>query len=50
MILKVISNLGGKVKVVDPAEQKLSPAARKMKKTLNRHSKKLSFIRKGKYG
>jgi hypothetical protein len=40
MILKVISKLGRKVKLVDAAEQKLSPSARKMKKDLDGHLKK----------
>lgn len=34
MILKVISKLGGKVKLIQPDKQKLSPAAKKMKKDL----------------
>jgi hypothetical protein len=48
MILKVISKLGGKVKVVDPAEQKLSPAAKKMKKDLEQAFKEVRLHQEGK--
>lgn len=34
MILKVISKLGGKVKVIERNQPKLSPAAKKMKEDL----------------
>jgi hypothetical protein len=34
MILKVISKLGGKIKVIEPKLHKLSPVAKKMKAEL----------------
>jgi len=48
MILKVISKLGGKVKLIKPEEQKLSPAAKKMKKDLQRAFKEVKLHREGK--
>ena len=48
MILKVISKLGDKIKVVDPAEQKLSPAAKKMKKDLEQAFKEVKLHQEGK--
>ena len=48
MILKVISKLGGKVKVVDPSERKLSPAAKKMKKDLKAAFREVKLHQEGK--
>jgi hypothetical protein len=48
MILKVISKLGGKVKLIQPGEQKLSPAAKKMKKDLEQAFKEVKLHREGK--
>ena len=48
MILKVISKLGGKVKVKEPEERKLSPAAKKMKKDLEQAFKEVKLHQEGK--
>ena len=48
MILKVISKLGGKVKLIDPASSKLSPAARKMKKDIEQAFKEVKLHQEGK--
>ncbi|HZY39039.1 MAG TPA: hypothetical protein VFE53_20420 [Mucilaginibacter sp.] len=48
MILKVISKLGGKVKLIKPEEQKLSPAAKKMKKDLEQAFKEVKLHQEGK--
>lgn len=48
MILKVISKLGGKIKVVDPAEQKLSSAAKKMKRDLEAAFREVKLHQEGK--
>jgi len=48
MILKVISKLGGKVKLVEPSEQKLSPAAKKMKRDLEQAFKEVRLHQEGK--
>jgi hypothetical protein len=48
MILWVISKLGGKVKVIDPNELKLSPAAKKMKKDLEQAFKEVKLHQEGK--
>ncbi|HEY2580519.1 MAG TPA: hypothetical protein VGI43_01855 [Mucilaginibacter sp.] len=47
MILKVISKLGGKVKVIEPGD-KLSPAAKKMKKDLEAAFKEVKLHQEGK--
>ena len=48
MILKVISKLGGKVKLIDPKPPKLSPAAKKMKKDLEAAFKEVKLHQEGK--
>jgi calcineurin-like phosphoesterase family protein len=48
MILKVISKLGGKVKLINPDERKLSPAAKKMKKDLEQAFKEVKLHQEGK--
>ena len=48
MILKVISKLGGKVKLIDPSASKLSPAAKKMKKDLEAAFKEVKLHQEGK--
>jgi len=48
MILKVISKLGGKVKVIHPDEHKLSPEAKKMKKELEQAFKEVKLHQEGK--
>jgi Ca2+-binding EF-hand superfamily protein len=48
MILKVISKLGGKVKLIAPDELKLSPAAKKMKKDLEQAFKEIKLHQEGK--
>ncbi len=48
MILKVISKLGRKVKVIDTAEQKLLPAAKKMKKDLEQAFREVTLHQEGK--
>jgi len=48
MILKVISKLGGKVKLIDSVSSKLSPAARKMKKDLEQAFKEVKLHQEGK--
>ena len=48
MILKVISKLGGKVKLIQPDEQKLSPTAKKMKKDLEQAFKEIKLHQEGK--
>lgn len=47
MIIKVISKLGGKVKLIQP-EQNLSPAANKMKKDLECAFKEVKLHHEGK--
>lgn len=47
MILKVISKLGGKVKLTG-GTQKLSPAAKKMKKDLEQAFKEVKLHQEGK--
>jgi hypothetical protein len=49
MILKVISKLGGKVKLTTPTGvHKLSPAAKKMKKDLEEAFKEVKLHQEGK--
>ena len=48
MILKVISKLGGKVKLIGSDSPKLSPAARKMKKDLEQAFKEVKLHQEGK--
>jgi hypothetical protein len=48
MILKVISKLGGKIKVIDTEAKKLSPAAKKMKKDLEKAFKEVKLHQEGK--
>jgi hypothetical protein len=48
MIMKVISKLGGKVRLINPDEQKLSPAAKKMKKDLEQAFKEVRLHQEGK--
>jgi hypothetical protein len=48
MILKVISKLGGKVKLIDTDTIKLSPAAKKMKKDLEAAFKEVKLHQEGK--
>ncbi|MDB5017822.1 MAG: hypothetical protein JWQ84_2654 [Mucilaginibacter sp.] len=48
MILKVISKLGGKVKLIEPGTQKLSPVAKKMKKDLQDAFKEIKLHQQGK--
>jgi hypothetical protein len=48
MILKVISKLGGKIKLIEPATPKLSPAAKKMKKDLEAAFKEVKLHQEGK--
>jgi hypothetical protein len=48
MIMKVISKLGGKVKVIAPDQPKLSPAAKKMKKDLEQAFKEVRLHQEGK--
>jgi hypothetical protein len=48
MILKVISGLGGKVKLIDPKPPKLSLAAKKMKKDLEQAFKEVKLHQEGK--
>jgi hypothetical protein len=48
MILKVISKLGGKVKLIEPDVQKLSPAAKKMKKELQDAFNEIKLHQEGK--
>ncbi|WDF80245.1 hypothetical protein PQ469_09520 [Mucilaginibacter sp. KACC 22773] len=43
MILKVISKLGGKIKVIEPNRPKLSIAAKKMKKDLEQALKEVKL-------
>jgi hypothetical protein len=48
MILKVISKLGGKVKLIEPDVRKLSPAAKKMKKELQDAFNEIKLHQEGK--
>ncbi|MCR8557276.1 hypothetical protein KXD93_06470 [Mucilaginibacter sp. BJC16-A38] len=48
MILKVISKLGGKVKLIEPDVHKLSPAAKKMKKDLEEAFNEIKLHQEGK--
>ena len=48
MIIKVISKLGGKVKLTGSDQQKLSPSAKKMKKDLEDAFKEVKLHREGK--
>jgi len=48
LILKVISKLGGKVKVMNPDVPKLSPAPKKMKKDLEQAFKEIKLHQEGK--
>ncbi len=48
MILKVISKLGGKVKLIDPEVAKLSPAAKRLKKDLEGAFKEVRLHQEGK--
>jgi hypothetical protein len=48
MILKVISKLGGKVKLIEPDGHKLSPAAKKMKKDLEEAFNEIKLHQEGK--
>jgi hypothetical protein len=48
MILKVISKLGGKVKLIDSDVHKLSPAAKKVKRGLEEAFKEIKLHQEGK--
>ncbi|MGF7080635.1 hypothetical protein [Mucilaginibacter sp. UYCu711] len=48
MIMKVISKLGGKVKLITTDTPKLSPAAKKMKKDLEAAFKEIKRHQEGK--
>ena len=48
MILKVISKLGGKVKLIKPVVHELSPASKKMKKDLVSAFKEVKLHQEGK--
>jgi len=48
MILKVISKLGGKVKLIDTNQPKMSSAAKKMKKDLEQAFKEVKLHQEGK--
>jgi calcineurin-like phosphoesterase family protein len=48
MILKVISKLGGKVKLIDTNQLKMSSAAKKMKKDLEQAFKEVKLHQEGK--
>ena len=48
MILNVISKLGGKVKLIPAGTQKLSPAAKKMKKELEGAFNEIALHQEGK--
>jgi len=48
MILKVISKLGGKVKLIGSDVHKLSPAAKKLKKELEGAFKEIKLHQEGK--
>ena len=48
MILKVISKLGGKVKLLSPEKSRLSPAAKKMKKDLEAAFAEVKLHQEGK--
>ena len=48
LILNVISKLGGKVKLIDSDVHKLSPAAKKMKKDLEKAFKEVKLHQEGK--
>jgi calcineurin-like phosphoesterase family protein len=48
MILKVISKLGGKIKLIEPNFHKLSPAAKKVKKELETAFKEIKLHQEGK--
>ncbi|MBS1532164.1 MAG: hypothetical protein JSU01_17815 [Bacteroidetes bacterium] len=48
MILKVISKLGGKVKLIAVDQRKLSPSAKKMKKDLEVAFKEIKLHQEGK--
>jgi len=48
MILRVISKLGGKIKLIDSSQPKLSPAAKKMKADLEQAFKEVKLHQEGK--
>lgn len=48
IIMKVITKLGGKIRLIEPIEQKLSPAAKKMKKDLEQAFKEIRLHQEGK--
>jgi calcineurin-like phosphoesterase family protein len=48
MILKVVKKLGGKIKMIEPNEVKLSPFAKKMKKDLEQAFKEVKLHQEGK--
>jgi len=48
MILRVISKLGGKIKLIDSSQPKLSPAAKKMKNDLEQAFKEVKLHQEGK--
>ena len=48
MILKVISKLGGKIKLIETDNPKLSPAAKKMKADLEKAFKEVKLHQEGK--
>jgi hypothetical protein len=48
MILKVVKKLGGKIKVLEPEQPKLSPFARKLKKDLEKGFKEIKLHQEGK--
>jgi len=48
LIIKVISKLGGKVKLIGDDTRKLSPAAKKMKKDLEEAFREIKLHQEGK--
>ncbi|EHQ26073.1 hypothetical protein [Mucilaginibacter paludis] len=48
MILKVVKKLGGKVKLIESKEPKLSPFAKKLKKDLEKGFKEIKLHQEGK--
>ena len=48
MILKVVKKLGGKIKLIEPAEPKLSPFAKQLKKDLEQGFKEIKLHQEGK--
>lgn len=48
IILKVVRKLGGKIKVIEPVEPKLSPFAKKLKKDLEKGFREIKLHQEGK--